>query len=215
MIKILACITMFIDHIGLLFFPKQILFRIIGRISMPLFAYCIARGIKNTKNVKNYIFRILLIAIVSQIPYMFMINYFNLNICFVWVLTVIFISLCKKLKTKKIYFVYILLVVALLVFVPMDYGLYGFSYVIISYFFFLDNDIIKMYISWSTLHILYLLYNPSSAIMQVFTFPSIIVIFICNKLNLEKVKIKSKFVLWFYPIHIIVLIIIKFILEKM
>ena len=144
MIKILACITMFIDHIGLLFFPKQILFRIIGRISMPLFAYCIARGIKNTKNVKNYIFRILLIAIVSQIPYMFMINYFNLNICFVWVLTVIFISLCKKLKNKKIYFVYILLVVALLVFVPMDYGLYGFSYVIISYFFFLDNDIIKM-----------------------------------------------------------------------
>ena len=215
MIKILACITMFIDHIGLLFFFFFLLFRIIGRISMPLFAYCIARGIKNTKNVKNYIFRILLIAIVSQIPYMFMINYFNLNICFVWVLTVIFISLCKKLKTKKIYFVYILLVVALLVFVPMDYGLYGFSYVIISYFFFLDNDIIKMYISWSTLHILYLLYNPSSAIMQVFTFPSIIVIFICNKLNLEKVKIKSKSVLWFYPIHIIVLIIIKFILEKM
>lgn len=98
MIKILACITMFIDHIGLLFFPKQILFRIIGRISMPLFAYCIARGIKNTKNVKNYIFRILLISIVSQIPYMLMINYFKLNICFVWVLTVIFISLCKKLK---------------------------------------------------------------------------------------------------------------------
>ena len=215
MIKILACITMFIDHIGLLFFPKQILFRIIGRISMPLFAYCIARGIKNTKNVKNYIFRILLIAIVSQIPYMFMINYFELNICFVWVLTVIFISLCKKLKNKKIYFVYILLVVALLVFVPMDYGLYGFSYVFISYFFFLDNDIIKMYISWGTLHILYLLYNPSSVIMQVFTFPSIIVIFICNKLNLEKVKIKSKFILWFYPIHIILLIIIKFILEKM
>ena len=215
MIKILACITMLIDHIGLLFFPKQILFRIIGRISMPLFAYCIARGIKNTKNVKNYIFRILLIAIVSQIPYMLMIDYFELNVCFVWVLTVIFILLCNNLKNKKIYFVYILFIVALLVFVPMDYGLYGFLQVIISYFFFLDNDIIKMYISWGTLHILYLLYSPSSTIMKLFTFPSIIVIFICNKLNLEKVKIKSKFILWFYPIHIIVLIIIKFILEKM
>lgn len=108
MIKILACITMLIDHIGLLFFPKQILFRIIGRISMPLFAYCIARGIKNTKNVKNYVFRILLIAIVSQIPYMLMIDYFELNVCFVWVLTVIFILLCNNLKNKKIYFVYIL-----------------------------------------------------------------------------------------------------------
>ena len=44
MIKLFALITMVIDHIGLVFFPNVIIFRIIGRLSMPLFAYCVARG---------------------------------------------------------------------------------------------------------------------------------------------------------------------------
>lgn len=44
MIKILAALFMLIDHIGMIFFPENYLLRIIGRVSMPLFAYCIARG---------------------------------------------------------------------------------------------------------------------------------------------------------------------------
>ena len=41
-IKIVAAIAMLIDHIGLLFFSDVVSFRVIGRISMPLFAMIFA-----------------------------------------------------------------------------------------------------------------------------------------------------------------------------
>ena len=44
MIKLLATLFMFIDHVGMILFPDIRDLRLIGRISMPLFAYCVARG---------------------------------------------------------------------------------------------------------------------------------------------------------------------------
>ncbi|MBO5782826.1 MAG: conjugal transfer protein TraX, partial [Clostridia bacterium] len=45
-IKILAALAMVIDHVGLLFFPFDPVFRMIGRLAFPLFAYMIAEGCK-------------------------------------------------------------------------------------------------------------------------------------------------------------------------
>ena len=42
-------IGMFFDHLGLLFFPDVLWFRMIGRLSMPLFAFAIAEGCRYTK----------------------------------------------------------------------------------------------------------------------------------------------------------------------
>ena len=44
MIKLLALLTMLIDHIGVILLKDIIIFRLIGRLAMPLYAYCIARG---------------------------------------------------------------------------------------------------------------------------------------------------------------------------
>ena len=41
-LKIIALITMAIDHIGMYLFPQILFLRIIGRLSMPIFAYMIA-----------------------------------------------------------------------------------------------------------------------------------------------------------------------------
>lgn len=41
LLKVIAIITMIIDHIGLFFYPDISSFRVIGRISYPLFAFCI------------------------------------------------------------------------------------------------------------------------------------------------------------------------------
>ena len=48
-IKIIALLSMTIDHFGVIFFPKVELFRILGRIAMPIFAYMIAEGCRYTK----------------------------------------------------------------------------------------------------------------------------------------------------------------------
>ena len=49
-IKFLAAAIMVIDHVGLLFFPQTAIFRYIGRVSMPLFAFAVSEGCRYTKN---------------------------------------------------------------------------------------------------------------------------------------------------------------------
>ncbi len=54
-LKIIALITMTIDHIGMILFPHERLFRIIGRISFPIFSYFVAEGAKYTSSRLKYI----------------------------------------------------------------------------------------------------------------------------------------------------------------
>ena len=60
-IKLIAIITMTIDHIGAVFFENCLIFRIIGRIAFPLFVYSIMIGYFNTKSIKKYILRLFII----------------------------------------------------------------------------------------------------------------------------------------------------------
>lgn len=53
-LKILAAVTMLIDHIGVLFYPDVMILRYIGRLSMPIFAFMIAEGCRYTKNKWKY-----------------------------------------------------------------------------------------------------------------------------------------------------------------
>ncbi len=59
-LKLLACLLMLIDHAGLMLFPRVILFRIIGRLAFPIFAFFIAEGCKYTRNRPK---RFLLLAV--------------------------------------------------------------------------------------------------------------------------------------------------------
>lgn len=34
-LKLIAAVTMFIDHMGLILFPGQMIFRVIGRLAFP------------------------------------------------------------------------------------------------------------------------------------------------------------------------------------
>ncbi len=68
-LKLIAFVTMFIDHFGMVFFPGAVLWRIIGRISFPIFAYLIADGIQRTRNPARMLFRLFVFAVISQYPY--------------------------------------------------------------------------------------------------------------------------------------------------
>ena len=71
MLKLLALVTMLVDHIGYMYFPNEILFKIIGRLAFPIFAYQIAIGYSRTSNIKKYVLRLSLFALITQIPYCF------------------------------------------------------------------------------------------------------------------------------------------------
>ena len=49
-LKIIAAITMLVDHLGVIIFPQYVVFRVIGRISFPLYAFMIAEGCRYTRN---------------------------------------------------------------------------------------------------------------------------------------------------------------------
>ena len=69
-LKIIAIITMLIDHVSAVFpltFPLW--FRYIGRIAFPVFAYMIAQGSRHTNNIWKYLLRLGIFALVSEIPF--------------------------------------------------------------------------------------------------------------------------------------------------
>lgn len=41
----------------------------IGRLAAPIFIYCIAQGFAHTSNVRRYVGRVLLTAVIAQVPY--------------------------------------------------------------------------------------------------------------------------------------------------
>ena len=83
-LKIIAAIAMFLDHMGLLFFPGSRILRIIGRLAFPIYAYMIAEGCKYTRNRTRYFLSLFLLGAVCQIVY-FLVDgslYFSILITF-------------------------------------------------------------------------------------------------------------------------------------
>lgn len=68
-LKIIACISMFIDHAGYLLFPQISAFHHIGRIAMPIFAFFIAEGCLYTRNIKKYFLRVFFFGMICQSVY--------------------------------------------------------------------------------------------------------------------------------------------------
>ncbi len=115
-LKLLACITMLIDHMGLvcvvnlhwldaLFGVEDLvhipLFRLIGRVAFPIFAFMIANGFRHTKNIRHYFIRLLIFAFISEIPFNLMLHnqvlYIgSMNVFF----TLIIGLLCIQLHTQ-------------------------------------------------------------------------------------------------------------------
>lgn len=68
-LKVIALLTMTIDHIGFLFtsLPCAGIFRCIGRLALPLFCFMIAEGAIHTKNFRKYALRLGIMASVISI----------------------------------------------------------------------------------------------------------------------------------------------------
>lgn len=66
LLKLVAMISMLIDHAGKMFFPQYRIMRILGRLAFPLYAYCIAVGGVYSRNRLKYLSRILAMGLISQ-----------------------------------------------------------------------------------------------------------------------------------------------------
>lgn len=72
-LKLIAIITMFIDHFATTFEPVlggwQFLFHAVGRMAFPIFVFMIAEGCSHTRDIRRYAARLGIFALISELPF--------------------------------------------------------------------------------------------------------------------------------------------------
>lgn len=129
-LKLIAIITMIIDHVGFLLFNEYEIFRIIGRISFPIFCFLLVEGYYHTRNAYKYLARLLLFAIISEPIFdrAFYGEWIYLksgNVFITLSIGLVFMIISGKMQNvieKSIIFLVFLLMAS---YIPMDYGVYG------------------------------------------------------------------------------------------
>ncbi len=139
-LKIIAAISMLIDHIGLILFPEHIILRIIGRISFPIFAFMISEGCNHTKNKLKYFLSIFILSILCQGAYfvfdkslyMGVLVTFSLSILVIYALYNIketlsepVCSVKKTVVSVMLFWISVLAVYVLNIYLDIDYGFWG------------------------------------------------------------------------------------------
>ena len=97
-IKMIAIVTMTIDHIGFAFFPRLEIFRIIGRLAFPLFAFLIAEGCSYTKNKIKRFLLMLIVGIVYLLVYYIYSKQIYGSIFVTFTFSIFFIFLLQDIK---------------------------------------------------------------------------------------------------------------------
>lgn len=206
-IKRIAIITMIIDHTGAFIFNNYIIFRMIGRLAFPLFAFLIGEGVRHTKNVKKYMLRLFIFAIISEIPFDLVrtgqwLDWSHQNIFFTLTLGVIAIK-CFQYTDKRFpygSFISVFAIAVIAEYLQVDYGMFGILMIFVAGYG-RTNESRAYYIAGMNLLFAVLLFfgNPLSAIQAIGSF-SLIFMMLYNG---EKGKGIKYLFYSIYPLHLL------------
>lgn len=146
-LHILAMALMLSDHLWATLFPAQEWMTCIGRIAFPLFAFMIVEGYFHTADFRTYMKRMLLFALLSEIPFDLIYGStwfypFHQNVLWTFLLALCLIRLCEKAKAAKAKWLYWLCIPVVCVagyllgtITMVDYFGAGVLMVLVFYFF--------------------------------------------------------------------------------
>ena len=230
-LKLLGCLFMLIDHLGMILFPEVFILRAIGRLAYPIFAFMLAEGCFYTKNRVKHFFLIFGMALIIQVVYFFALDDYSLSIFMAFSISVLLIYLydlihnltqevveSEEKNTKK----YLLWILAVFLFLSLITGTvildvltpylspsYGYQGVLIPVVVYIVMKLTNRntYISLLVMALAIVI----SALMRVeyynfFSLIAIIFLFMYNG-NRGKYNIKYFFYL-FYPVHIAIIYLI-------
>ena len=188
-----AFFSMILDHIGLVLYPDEYIFRILGRLAFPCFVFMIVEGIKRTRDLNKYIYRMALIAVISQVPYMYMIGSFKLNTCF----SLLLILLIFKFIRNQDYLPALIYSI-MSVFPVFDYGFLGVLFALIYYYI---KDFPLQYLLLAVVTIAYsLIYNSEIQVFTIIYFPLVWIL-----ATLPDINVYPRLKYSLYPGHLIIL----------
>ena len=229
MIKILAAIFMVIDHIGVVFGMEDGILRILGRISMPLFAFMISEGAKYTRNKAKYLGMIAGMATVCQLVYFFVLKdtymcilvTFSISITLIYCVDFIkwsFLSEKRNIVWQILSSTLFLCLVALTYYlntvIMIDYGFYGIMMPVFASLTDLRGYKIPDKVKWIDSIWFRSLLMTIPMLVRMLNYPplmwySFISISILMLYSGKRGKLKMKYFFYiFYPLHLVIIYVI-------
>ncbi|MBO6165530.1 MAG: conjugal transfer protein TraX [Eubacterium sp.] len=231
MLKIFACIIMLIDHIGaaVIYYgfhfddkanppadkirTLYVFMRLTGRLAFPIFCFLIVEGYKHTRNVWKYLRNLLIFGLISEVPFDLAFNakFFYLksqNVYFTLALGLLMVIAFDKmtqgnflkagLKRQAAAIVLAAIPVALGFLLQTDYGGLG-VLLIFTFYLFGKNEMLGVVTNVATLTFI----NPTE-LLSCFDF------YLIKKYNGQKgISLKYFFYLY-YPVHLLILVVIRY-----
>lgn len=231
LLKIIAMLAMLTDHMWASIIPGNQWMNYVGRLAFPIFAFQIAEGYFHTKDYKKYATRLLIFALVSEIPFDLFYGStafypFHQNTIFTLLLGLFAIRAIDnfiKLRSKKTLALAIIIVATCLLGAAISFVDYGPVGVLTVILFYITKDIkwskgiqlIGMYLLniqfFGGFYInLEIFGHTFEFVTQGFAIFSLVLIWLYNgKKSLNKPVFKYSFYV-FYPLHLLVLYLIVY-----
>ena len=205
-LKFTACLSMLIDHIGIVFLEPNscsyFLFRGVGRLACPIFLWLLVDGFRRTKTPLIHIRNLLILGLATEPIYDKVLHntwfyWKSQNILLTWTFCYLMIFLLSKIEKSKDKYVYASMII--------------FSFSVVACLLRLD------YIFMATISAALCYYfQESSNLLAPIPFMIDSPLTICSVPIIssykprigEKSKLKSFFYL-FYPLHLVVLYLVK------
>lgn len=203
-LKLIACITMLIDHTGAILFPDLLWLRMIGRLAFPIFCFLLSQGLHYTKNKPKYLLRLTLWMIISEFAFDYAVFggfTWSHQSVYVTLLLGALMGLCIEKLPKYLKILPVIPFALLASDLHTDYGDYGI--LLIALFIFTRDIPYKTLFQLAGLIVLNIATNQAA--IQFYSILAIIPIFLYN----SKKTFHSKALQWgfyaFYPVHLAIL----------
>lgn len=224
-LKILACVFMLFDHIGVMLLPEITELRYIGRLAFPLFAYFIAEGCRYTKNKLRRFLSVFLLGVVCEIVFVVFSKAYYGNILLTFSISILLIYLIDEVKKTFVknkargalmlllLMLYVVAIYFYCEYIGLDYGFFGVLTPALALLFDnIDNFSQKLYNRVNRKTVSLLMFSlgllllslfedvQSYQILSLFSLPLLI------QYNGERGRYKFKYGFYlFYPLHLVVL----------
>lgn len=206
-LKVIACVTMLMDHIGAAFFPWALWWRIVGRIAFPIYCFLLAEGLARTRDVKRYGIRLAVGAVLAELPFD-LLFFGGLTLAHQSVMVTLLIGYgmvlwMRRFPRWKLFFLCICAMAAELL--CTDYGALG---VMIIGLFVLTRDV-EHRLLLQTLGLLILNWALNGYWAQMFAVAAMVPIALYNGTKSSHSKAIQGIFYLFYPAHMLVLALLQ------
>ena len=216
-LKLIACLTMLVDHIGYVFLPYPIL-RIIGRLAYPIYAFLLCQGLQHTKNPRKYLLRMLLVLLITELPYDLLFRgewtLEHQNVMFTLLLGLLMGLCIRKASALPVKLLLVVPFALLAELARTDYG--GYGILIIALFLFSQNVRHPRLFEAAGLFFLSLFMSQSAVLIwgfpvpiQLFTLVALIPISLYNGKKSTAAPVLQWGFYLFYPVHLVILFLIQ------